>query len=548
MSGVSTVTFSVFLFFFLLVTILGFAAARWRRAKALDNLDEWGLGGRGFGTFIAWFLIGGDLYTAYTFVAVPALLYAGSAIGFFAVPYTIVVYPLIFLFLPRLWSVSHRHSYVTPADFVQGRYDSKPLALAVAITGILATMPYIALQLIGIEVVLQVMGIGTDSDNWFTKDLPLFIAFAVLAAYTYSSGLRAPALIAFVKDALIYIVILVAIIYLPTQLGGWDNIFSTTMDSFDKFNSDNADAIAAGAASPKGAIPAPLLHWAYASLALGSALALFMYPHSVTAVLSTRERSVIRRNAALLPAYSFLLGLLALLGFVAIAAGVQVTNPQQAVPQLFENEFPDWFAGVAFAAIVIGALVPAAIMSIAAANLWTRNIYKAFLNRNATHAQEAQQAKVASLLVKFGALAFVLFVSTTYALDLQLLGGVWILQTFPAIVIGLYTRFFHRWALLAGWAAGMLYGTLVAYNNPKVGDPGSHFGSPLNEFPGTDTLVYIGFTALLLNLVVTLALTFVLRAMNVDEGVDQTHPDDYHADLGDQGVEEELDPGAPVHA
>ena len=548
MSGVSTVTFSVFLFFFLLVTILGFAAARWRRAKALDNLDEWGLGGRGFGTFIAWFLIGGDLYTAYTFVAVPALLYAGSAIGFFAVPYTIVVYPLIFLFLPRLWSVSHRHSYVTPADFVEGRYDSKPLALAVAITGILATMPYIALQLVGIEVVLQVMGIGTDSDNWFTKDLPLFIAFAVLAAYTYSSGLRAPALIAFVKDALIYIVIFVAILYLPTQLGGWDNIFGTAMDSFDKFNSDNADAIASGAASPKGAIPAPLLHWAYASLALGSALALFMYPHSVTAVLSTRERSVIRRNAALLPAYSFLLGLLALLGFVAIAAGVQVTNPQQAVPQLFENEFPDWFAGVAFAAIVIGALVPAAIMSIAAANLWTRNIYKAFLNRNATHAQEAQQAKVASLLVKFGALAFVLFVSTTYALDLQLLGGVWILQTFPAIVIGLYTRFFHRWALLAGWAAGMLYGTVVAYNNPKVGDPGSHFGSPLNEFPGTDTLVYIGFTALLLNLVVTLALTVVLRAMNVDEGVDQTHPDDYHADLGDQGVEEELDPGAPVHA
>ena len=154
MSDVSTVAFSVFIFFFLLVTVLGFAAARWRRAKALDNLDEWGLGGRGFGTFIAWFLIGGDLYTAYTFIAVPALLYAGSAIGFFAVPYTIVVYPLIFLFLPRLWSVSHRHGYVTPADFVQGRYDSRPLALAVALTGILATMPYIALQLVGIEVVL----------------------------------------------------------------------------------------------------------------------------------------------------------------------------------------------------------------------------------------------------------------------------------------------------------------------------------------------------------------------------------------------------------
>jgi len=551
MSDVSTVAFSVFLFFFLLVTILGFAAARWRRAKALDNLDEWGLGGRGFGTFIAWFLIGGDLYTAYTFVAVPALLYAGSAIGFFAVPYTIVVYPLIFLFLPRLWSVSHRHGYVTPADFVRGRYDSRSLALVVALTGILATMPYIALQLVGIEVVLQVMGIGAEGAGWLATHLPLFIAFAVLAAYTYSSGLRAPALIAFVKDTLIYIVIIVAVIYLPSQLGGWDQIFATVMDSFDQANADNADAIAAGAAAPKSAIPAPLLHWAYASLALGSALALFMYPHSVTAVLSTRERSVIRRNAALLPAYSFLLGLLALLGFVAIAAGVKVTNPQQAVPQLFENEFPDWFAGVAFAAIVIGALVPAAIMSIAAANLWTRNIYKAFINRDATHAQEATQAKVASLLVKFGALAFVLFVSTTYALDLQLLGGVWILQTFPAIVVGLYTRFFHRWALLAGWAVGMVYGSWTAFNNPKIGDPGSHFGSPLDPFlsvPWSDTFmpfetpVYIGFTAILLNLLVTLVLSVVLRAAGVAEGVDQTRPEDYHADSGDEGVEEELDP------
>src|SRR6478609_5780759 len=98
---VDGVVFGVFIFLFLVVTVLGFAAARWRRAKDLDTLDEWGLGGRGFGTFIAWFLIGGDIYTAYTFIAVPATLYAGSAVGFFAVPYTIVVYPLIFLFLPR---------------------------------------------------------------------------------------------------------------------------------------------------------------------------------------------------------------------------------------------------------------------------------------------------------------------------------------------------------------------------------------------------------------------------------------------------------------
>jgi SSS family solute:Na+ symporter len=543
---VDGVVFAVFIFLFLLVTVLGFAAARWRRAKSLDSLDEWGLGGRGFGTFIAWFLIGGDIYTAYTFIAVPATLYAGSAVGFFAVPYTIVVYPLIFLFLPRLWSVSHRHGYVTPADFVEGRYDSRPLALAVAVTGILATMPYIALQLVGMQVVLEVMGIGTNSDNWIIKDIPLFIAFVVLAAYTYSSGLRAPALIAFVKDTLIYIVIIVAVLYLPSRLGGWDSIFSTANDSFGAFNKDNADAIAAGEASPKAMIPPATAQWAYASLALGSALALFMYPHSVTGVLSTRSRSVIRRNAALLPAYSFLLGLLALLGFVAIAAGVKVANPQQSVPQLFENEFSPWFAGVAFAAIVIGALVPAAIMSIAAANLWTRNIYKAFINRDATPKQESTQAKLVSLVVKFGALIFVLALSKDFAINLQLLGGVWILQTMPAIVIGLYTRWMHRTALLAGWAVGMAYGTWLAYG---VASPAqAHFGGPLVNFPGTETKVYIALIAFLLNLLVAVVLTFVLRAMKVDEGADRTRPQDYHADAGDPGVTEELDPNAPAHA
>jgi SSS family solute:Na+ symporter len=545
-SGVDAVVFSVFIFLFLLVTVLGFAAARWRRVTSLDSLDEWGLGGRGFGTFVAWFLIGGDIYTAYTFIAVPATLYAGSAVGFFAVPYTIVVYPLIFLFLPRLWSVSHRHGYVTPADFVAGRYDSRPLALAVAVTGILATMPYIALQLVGMQVVLEVMGIGTDSDNWVIKDIPLFIAFVVLAAYTYSSGLRAPALIAFVKDTLIYVVIIVAVIYLPSQLGGWDHIFSATNDSFSAFNKDNADAIAAGEATPRAMIPPAASQWAYGSLALGSALALFMYPHSVTGVLSTRSRSVIRRNAALLPAYSFLLGLLALLGFVAIAAGVKVANPQQSVPQLFENEFSPWFAGVAFAAIVIGALVPAAIMSIAAANLWTRNIYRAFINRDATPKQESTQAKLVSLVVKFGALIFVLALSKDFAINLQLLGGVWILQTMPAIVIGLYTRWMHRWALMAGWAVGMLYGTWLAYG---VASPvQAHFGGPLVAFPGTETKVYIALVAFLLNLLVAVVLTVVFRALKVDEGVDQTRPQDYHVDSGDPGVEAEIDPHAPIHA
>src|SRR5690349_19569828 len=383
---------------FLLVTIMGFWASNWRRGEHLESLDEWGLGGRKFGTWVTWFLLGGDLYTAYTFVAVPAAMFAlGSVAGFFAVPYTIILYPIIFVYMARLWSVSYRHGYVTSADFVRGRYGSRGLSLAVAITGILATMPYIALQLVGIQAVLEVAGLG-GSGSVIAKDLPLFIAFALLAAYTYSSGLRAPAVIAFVKDALIYLVIIVAVIYLPSKFGGWAHIF--------------------GAAETKMATPSPIDHkptgafipnsqqyWAYATLAFGSAMALFMYPHSVTATLSSQSRNTIRRNASILPAYSFVLGLLALLGWVAIAPGTKPIgldgkpNAQLVIPQLFEDAFPDWFAGVAFAAVAIGALVPAAIMSIAAANTFTRNIYREWIKPTATHADEARVGKLVSLVV-----------------------------------------------------------------------------------------------------------------------------------------------------
>src|SRR3954462_12895917 len=542
----SAVAVSVFVFLFLVVTVMGFAAARWRRAD-LASLDEWGLGGRGFGTFIAWFLIGGDLYTAYTFIAVPATLYAGSAVGFFAVPYTIVVYPLIFLFLPRLWSVSHRHGYVTPADFVEGRYESRPLALAVAVTGILATMPYIALQLVGMQVVLQVMGIGSDSDAWYVKDLPLFIAFAVLAAYTYSSGLRAPALIAFVKDTLIYVVIVVAIIYVATKIG-FGPMFDGAKTQMAKTNpTTNA---------PTGTfIAGDTTYWAYATLAFGSALALFMYPHAITAVLSARRRLVIRRNTAILPAYSLMLALLALLGFAAIYEGAAgkmdgfgqdgKANAQLAVPHFFQAVFPSWFAGVAFAAIAIGALVPAAIMSIAAANLFTRNVYREFLKRDATPKHEAQVSKIVSLIVKFGALLFVLGLDRQNALNMQLLGGVWILQTIVAIVAGLYTRWFHRWALLAGWAAAMVYGTVTAYRQtvpdtvtklvdgqPVVETHGlRHFGSSLAEFPFPSTKTYSAISALVINLLVAVVLTVVLRALHVNGGADETSPEDYYADV-----------------
>lgn len=528
---------AVLIVIFVLVALLGFLAARWRvkpAERGLKSLDEWGLGGRGFGNWVTWFLLGGDLYTAYTFIAVPAAIWStGAVTGFFAVPYTIVLYPIVFLLMARLWSVSHRHGFVTPADFVGGRYGSKALTTAVAVTGIVATMPYIALQLVGIKAVLEVLGLGNAS-NPILADLPLIIAFVVLAAYTYTAGLRAPAMIAVVKDLLIYIVIIVAIIWLPSHLGGWGQIFDVAEKKMAVTNPATGNPVGS-------VIPGAASYSAYWTLALGSAMALFMYPHSITGVLATKSRNTIRRNAVVLPLYSVVLGLLALLGYVAIKAGTVpvgangVINPQLVVPQMFLDNFPGWFAGIALAAIAVGALVPAAIMSIAASNLFTRNIYRDLIRPDATPAQEAKVSKITSLIVKLGALVFVLAMDQSAAINMQLLGGIWILQTFPSIVAGLYTRWFHRRALLLGWAVGIGYGTIAAYNviNPATH---AHFGGSIATIPFTDIPIYIAITAFVINAAVSVVFTLLFRAVKVKDGTDITTANDYGADEHDPKV------------
>ncbi|GGI29384.1 monocarboxylate uptake permease MctP [Bradyrhizobium guangdongense] len=485
LTNVDSAAFAVFLALFILVTGMGFVAARWRKPETLAHLDEWGLGGRKFGTWITWFLVGGDFYTAYTVIAVPALVYAVGAYGFFALPYTIIVYPFVFAVMPVLWKVAKERGYVTAGDVVRGAYGSRGLELAVAATGVLATMPYIALQLIGMEVAIKALGLSGE--------VPLVLAFLVLALYTYSSGLRAPALIAFVKDIMIYIVVIAAVAIVPSKLGGYGAIFTA------------ADA-AFSAKGSGGILLSPAQIVPYASLALGSALAAFMYPHTLTGIFAASGGNTIRKNAMLLPAYTLLLGLLALLGYMGHAAGLKLASNNDVVPELFKTLFPSWFAGFAFAAIAIGALVPAAVMSIGAANLFTRNFWKVWIDPKVTPAGEAKVAKITSMLVKVGALLAILFMPTQFALDLQLLGGLWILQTLPALIFGLYLNWFSSTALLTGWAVGLAGGSWLAWSDGLKPLHGIDFGAG-------KVAIYTGLLALALNIVVAVVVNLVLKGL-----------------------------------
>ena len=469
------------------VAVLGFAASKWKPA-GVDSLDEWGLGGRRFGPVIMWFLIGGDFYTATTVIALPALMYSVGGFAFFAMPYTILVFPFVYLVMPRIWSAAHAKGYVTASDLVLGQTGSRTLALAVAVTSIVATMPYIGLQLLGMKAVIGAMGFGQS--GW-SAEVPLLVAFGILAAYTYSSGLRAPALIAFLKDIMIYIVVVAAVVVIPSRLGGYGAVFEGAKVAF------------AARGGPGNLLVANNQVLPFITLAIGSLLAAFMYPHAFTGILSASSGNTIRRSAVTLPLYNVLLALIILLGYMALAMGIKVANPNDVVPAIFLNLFPNWFAGFAFAAIAVAALVPAAIMSIGAANLITRNVWRSYVSPTMTPAQETFVAKIASLGVKVGALAFISFLPTVYAIDMQLLGGIWILQVMPAVLLSAFATRLRATPALIGWLSGVTAGTWMVVTD---GFKPIH----VYRFWGESFGIYTGITALVINLAVFGVLTLVL--------------------------------------
>jgi SSS family solute:Na+ symporter len=414
---------------------------------------------------------------------VPALVFGSGAIGFFALPYLVLTYPVAFIVVPRLWELARSRGYVTPADFVRDRFGNRWLALAITLTGLVATMPYIALQVYGIEICMSQVGLPVQWSLW--------IAFAVLALVTYVSGLRSATLIAIVKDVFIWVTVIVAVIYIPLHLGGYAHAFSHVPHD-------------------KLVLPGNL-YADYATLAIGSGLALFLYPHTLTGALSSSSKFVVQRNSIFLPVYTVMLGLLAVLGYLAIAAGIRPDahyGSNIAVPALFDQVFPPWFAGFALASIAIGALVPAAMMAIAAANLFARNVYLELIRPDATPKQQTHVSKIASLFVKFGAVGFVITVPTTFVINFQLAAGVWILQTLPAVFLALFWRKLDGWATFVGWAAGTTLGTFLLL---KVG-----FVSSSYDFGWATHHVklFIGVPALAVNLAVACVGTVLVRSLS----------------------------------
>ena len=493
----SFVGIAVFIILFIAFSLIAYFGSRFRKGD-LNKLYEWGLAGRRLGPYLSWFLIGADVFTAYTFVAVPSLAYASGSLAFYAVPYVGIVFAIAMLTMPRLWSVSKKKGYVTASDFVKGRFNSRALAILVAITGVIAVLPYIALQIAGMQAVLITMLYGV-SNATFVSEVALLISFIVLAATTFTSGLRGVTLGSVFKDVLIFLTVIVIVIVGLVSYGGFGNAFGIIASA------KGAAAAAKYSTLPSASVPA------FFSLFFGSALALYLYPHIINGSLSSNSKKTLRRSLSLLPIYSIGLGLLALFGILIYAvpnalAIVKATgNGLLTVPALVVTTLPGWLAGICLLGIFIGGMVPAALMAIAGANLISRNIIKEFKPR-ITPTQETRIAKWTSAVLKFVALGFVFLAPLTYAIQLQLLGGIIILQILPAVFLGLYTNRLDWKAIILGWIAGMVSGLyLVLLANHFGALSTSAFGTPFG-------LIYIGLISVIINIVVAVVGSYVAKA------------------------------------
>ncbi|BBD73870.1 hypothetical protein HS1genome_2259 [Sulfodiicoccus acidiphilus] len=300
------------------------------------------------------------------------------------------------------------------------------------------------------------------------------------------------------KDVLILLTVVVVIVVVPLTTGGFAHAFqqaSLLSPTVNKALNKASGAI------PYLDIPNSKLAAAFLSLAIGSSLALYLYPHAINGALSSQDRDKLKLGTSLLPIYGIGLAIIVLFGILvysvpgALDLVLHFHNGALTVPALIAYTMPDWFVGIAFLGIFVGGLVPAAIMAIAVANLFVRNVIGEFAKLKPK--TETALAKIISTVFKFVALAFVFVVPATYAIQLQLLGGVLVTQTLPAVFLPLYTNKLEPKSALAGWGLGVLSGILMELYANKFGPLiSSVYNTPLGP-------IYIALLALAINLLVT---------------------------------------------
>jgi solute:Na+ symporter, SSS family len=429
--------------------VVGFLAGVRRKM----DLEQWTVGGRGFGAVLVFLLMAGETYTTFAFLGASGWAYSKGGPALYVLAYLTLAYAVSFFILPQLWQVGRRHQMQTQSDFFSIRYGNKYLAALVCIVGIVCFIPYVELQITGVGIILSVA-----SFDAIGRTPAMVICVVVLVGFVFTSGVRAVAWVSVVKDVLMVVAAVCIGIGIPAiHFGGIGPMFSALAAS------KPAHLTMPGATANLG-------HAWYISTVLLTSLGFYMWPHAFAATFTARSADTLRRNAVVMPLYTLTLVFIFFAGFATVLLVPGLPNGDLALLTVVRQTFPPWFVGVIGGAGALTAMVPAAIFILTAATLFAKNLYRPLLAPAMSDDQVARLARV--MVVVLGAISLWLAIfSSTTLVSLLLTGYAGVTQFFPGVILGLYWKRVRAAAVFAGMIVGVVTAVclMVSHHDPLFG-------------------------------------------------------------------------------
>ncbi len=409
-------------------TTLGFVAGVQRRM----DLEQWTVGGRGFGVVLVFLLMAGEVYTTFSFLGVSGWAYSRGGPTLYALAYLTLAYVVSFFILPQVWELGRRHGLQTQSDFFSVRYGNGYLAGFVCLVGIVSFIPYLQLQITGVGIIVSVASFGAIG-----RAAAMAVAVILLIAFVFAGGIRAVAWVSVAKDALMVLAALTIGLGIPLlHFGGIGAMFSAL-----------AQARPAHLTMPGST--ANLGHAWFISTVMLTALGFYMWPHLFGAAFTARSADTLRRNAVVMPLYTLTLACIFFAAFATVLILPGLANGDVALLTVARQTFPPWLLGVAGGAGVLTAMVPAAILVLTAATLFAKNLYRPLFAPAMSDEQVARLARAMVVVLGLTSLAFAIFTASTLV-SLLLTGYALVAQFFPGVVLGLYWRRVTARAVFAG--------------------------------------------------------------------------------------------------
>jgi SSS family solute:Na+ symporter len=447
-------------------------------ARRKMDLEQWTVGGRGFGAVLMYLLMAGETYTTFAFLGASGWAYSRGGPTLYILAYLTLAYVVSFFILPPIWEAGRKYGMQTQSDFFSVRYGNKYLAGFVCIVGIASFIPYLQLQLTGLGLIVSVAsfdGIG--------RTPAMVVSVVLLSAFVLASGVRAVAWVSVLKDALmVFAVATIGVVIPNIYFGGIGPMFTALA------HAHPAHLTMPGASANLG-------HTWYISTVLLTSLGFFMWPHQFGATFAAKSSDTLRRNAVIMPLYSFSLVFVLFAGFAAVMVVPGLSNGDLSLLTIVRKSFPPWFLGVVGGAGAITAMVPASIFILTAATLFAKNLYRPIFAPAMTDHQVAKLARGVVVALAIVSLCLAIFTSTTLV-SLLLIGYAGVTQFFPGVVLGLFWKRVTTSAVFAGMVAGVattIY-LMLTHRDPLLGWSA-------------------GFVALCLNFVITLVVSVLTPAV-----------------------------------